>query len=128
MVRILCTPTMHDAAHAFVNVLNEAIWRDDRFGSGVWENMAHPREKFLDGARRELDDVRPGNAVDITFHTGIKLCVPTRDSMNLGVAISLRWPPKVGLLAPSFGFRRPGSGAEVEAGSGGGDGVSPGSH
>jgi hypothetical protein len=39
MIRILCSPTMHDAAHAFANELYHAIWKQ-REGSEMYWHLA----------------------------------------------------------------------------------------
>ena len=55
MIRILCSPAMHDAAHAFANELYHAIWKHHE--SEVGDVLAPSREKLLQAARNELEQL-----------------------------------------------------------------------
>jgi len=58
MVRILCGPAMHDAAHRFANVLNDSIYGEP-IESELWERLAPSRSALLDAARAELEGLDP---------------------------------------------------------------------
>ena len=55
MIRILCSPAMHDAAHAFANELYHAIW--EHRDSEVGDFLAPSREQLLQAARNELEQL-----------------------------------------------------------------------
>jgi hypothetical protein len=53
LVHILCTPPLVDAAHAFVNVINNAM-RHSPGDFDLWDHLSAGRAALLRAARDEL--------------------------------------------------------------------------
>jgi hypothetical protein len=54
MLHILCTPAMVEAAHTFVNLINDVIRRPSN-EFDLWESLAAGRSALLAAARHELE-------------------------------------------------------------------------
>jgi hypothetical protein len=56
VIRILCSPDMHEAAHTFTDALHDVVWADT-LGCGVGDALAPGREACLVAARDELEQL-----------------------------------------------------------------------